>query len=92
LDKFATELISRLEQSADAMEKDVHTALQKSKEKKDFAGWLKGKEHDALYWKLFKGENAREAMLDYVTKVLNAKKGWEKLKTLVGSILVTDLF
>ena len=39
-----------------------------------------------LYWRLFAGEEANEAMMNYILKVLQSKKGFENVKVLAKNI------
>jgi len=87
LDKFAEELVNRLEDKSISMKKEVNVFKQNGSDKKTFTDWVKNKEHDGLYWQLFlEDSNPTEVTFKHIIKVLNAKKGFEKVKTLAGDL------
>lgn len=69
------------------MNAEIQELKKNNMDKKSFSEWVKDREHDGLYWSLFsssKEDNPIDIGLKYIIKVLNAKKGFDKLKPLAG--------
>ena len=84
IDKFAEDLLANLQKSAEIVQQEVAAwkanAEESDNPKKDFAAFLRPKEkiwHNA-YWRVWKGENAIEAMMEHALE--NVDKKFEQVR------------